>query len=87
MKVFLCVNSSRIALSYVKQTFNVQLYQEIVTRMTEAWLVIYISVEIIIKMSYFLLGTPKKLLKTVYTNLTTIKQSYFVLLTTFLLGL
>ena len=27
----------RIALSYVKQTFNVQLYQEIVTRMTEAW--------------------------------------------------
>lgn len=36
---FFLVNSSRIALSYVKQTFNVQLYQEIVTRMTEAWLV------------------------------------------------
>ena len=43
----LSVNLSRIALSYVKQTFNVQLYQEIVTRMTEAWLVIYISVDIL----------------------------------------
>ena len=32
----------RIALSYVKQTFNVQLYQEIVKRMTEAWLVIFV---------------------------------------------
>ena len=39
MKVVSCVNFSRIALSYVRQTFNVQLYQEIVTRMTEAWLV------------------------------------------------
>ena len=31
------IDICRIALSYVKQTFNVQLYQEIVTWMTEAW--------------------------------------------------
>lgn len=30
------VDALRIALNYVKQTFNVQLYQEIITRMTEA---------------------------------------------------
>ena len=49
--IFMCMyfyNFFRIALNYVKQTFNVQLYQEIVTRMTEAWLVynIYVFVKL-----------------------------------------
>lgn len=39
--VLICFSFPRIALNYVKQTFNVQLYQEIVKRMADAWLVIY----------------------------------------------
>ena len=72
MKVVSLCNFSRIALSYVKQTFNVQLYQEIVTRMTEAWLVINISectdiLYIYNLNSYFLqllhVGTHKKVIQ------------------------
>ena len=60
----------------MKQTFNVQLYQEIVTRMTEAWLVIYISVDILdnlyLEISHFLgtySSTRKLLIKTVLSIL------------------